>query len=65
MDAINALRGKKTVVIVAHRLSTLESCDRIFRLEAGKLVETGTPVEILQKIHGPSSKEHTDLGLSA
>lgn len=49
MDAIDALKGSKTVVIVAHRLSTVENCDRIFRMEAGKLVETGTPTEILRK----------------
>lgn len=65
MDAIDALKGSKTVIIVAHRLSTVENCDRIFRLEAGKLVETGTPAEILRKLTGPSTKPQPDLGLTA
>jgi ABC-type multidrug transport system fused ATPase/permease subunit len=65
MDAIDALKGSKTVIIVAHRLSTVENCDRIFRLEAGKLMETGTPDEILRKINGSSSKQQPDLGLTA
>ena len=38
MQAINGLRGKKTLLIVAHRLTTIERCDRVVRLEAGKLV---------------------------
>jgi ABC-type multidrug transport system fused ATPase/permease subunit len=44
MDSIFALQGTRTVVIVAHRLSTVEHCDRILKLETGKLVG-GSPVE--------------------
>ncbi|MEO5917109.1 MAG: ABC transporter ATP-binding protein [Luteolibacter sp.] len=65
MDAIHALRGSKTVIIVAHRLSTVESCDRIFRMEAGKLVETGTPAEILHKLAADNSRPPVDLGITA
>ena len=36
-----------TVVIIAHRLSTVENCDRIFWLEAGRLKAAGPPAEIL------------------
>ena len=39
MEAVNALRGVKTLLIVAHRLSTVERCDRLFHLERGRLVE--------------------------
>ena len=35
MEAITALHGTKTILIVAHRLSTVEHCDRLYRLEAG------------------------------
>ena len=38
MQAINALHGSKTILIVAHRLSTVENCDRVFKLNNGKLV---------------------------
>ncbi|MFZ5875356.1 MAG: ABC transporter ATP-binding protein [Nitrospirota bacterium] len=39
MEAIRSLHGKKTLLIVAHRLSTVEHCDRLFRLEQGKVLE--------------------------
>jgi ATP-binding cassette, subfamily B, bacterial PglK len=39
MAAVTALHGKKTVVIVAHRLSTLENCDRIYKLDHGILID--------------------------
>lgn len=36
MDSINRLHGKKTLVIIAHRLQTIEKCDMIYRVENGK-----------------------------
>jgi ABC-type multidrug transport system fused ATPase/permease subunit len=45
MEAITALHGTKTILIVAHRLSTVEHCDRLYRLETG--VQTTTQVEII------------------
>ena len=41
MHAVLALHGQKTIIIVAHRVSTLQDCDRIFRLEGGRLVAQG------------------------
>lgn len=38
MDAVRALQGSKTLIIVAHRLSTIERCDRLYRLEQGEAV---------------------------
>jgi ABC-type multidrug transport system fused ATPase/permease subunit len=35
MSALNALLGKKTIIIIAHRLSTVACCDRLYRLEHG------------------------------
>jgi ABC-type multidrug transport system fused ATPase/permease subunit len=46
MDAVTALRGSKTLVIVAHRLTTVAHCDRLFRLEHGRIVAVGTPAEL-------------------
>ena len=37
MDAINSLKGKKTMVIIAHRLKTVEECDMRFTVEDGKI----------------------------
>ena len=36
MESINSLHGKKTLVIIAHRLQTIEKCDMVYRVEAGK-----------------------------
>lgn len=38
MDAINSLKGRKTMVIIAHRLKTIENCDIIYRVDAGKIL---------------------------
>lgn len=40
MDAVNSFHGKKTMVIIAHRLNTIEKCDVIYKVEDRKLVET-------------------------
>lgn len=40
MDAINSFHGRKTMVIIAHRLNTIEKCDIIYRVDDGKIVET-------------------------
>ena len=37
MEAVNTLRGKKTILIVAHRISTLDGCDEIYFVKDGKL----------------------------
>ena len=38
MDSINRLHGRKTLVIIAHRLQTIEKCDMVYRIENGKAV---------------------------
>ncbi len=40
MEAINGFHGKKTMVIIAHRLNTIEKCDIIYKVDEGKIVET-------------------------
>jgi ABC-type multidrug transport system fused ATPase/permease subunit len=42
MDSIRALAGRKTLIMVSHRLSTLAHCDTIFTLREGRIRETGT-----------------------
>ena len=37
MDSINRLHGKKTLIIIAHRLQTIEKCDMVYRVEEGKI----------------------------
>lgn len=40
MSAIEAMHGSKTIIIVAHRLSTVSNCDRLYQFEMGRLVNT-------------------------
>ena len=49
MQAVQALQGKKTVIIVAHRLSTVEYCDRLYRLENARIVDEGTFSEVTSR----------------
>ena len=46
MQAIRLLAGEKTVILIAHRLTTVEECDRIYLLEAGRVVDQGTYAEL-------------------
>lgn len=39
MDSINRLHGKKTLIIIAHRLTTIEKCDMVYRVEDGNIVK--------------------------
>lgn len=39
MESINRLRGRKTMVIIAHRLTTIEGCDLVYRVKDGKIVK--------------------------
>jgi ABC-type multidrug transport system fused ATPase/permease subunit len=46
MAAINNLGSDKTIIMIAHRLSTVEKCDEIFVLEGGSVVERGSYDEL-------------------
>ena len=37
VDALNCLKGKLTIIMIAHRLTTVENCDKVIKLEAQKL----------------------------
>lgn len=40
MEAINSFHGRKTMVIIAHRLNTIEKCDIIYKVDEGKITKT-------------------------
>ena len=46
-EAIKSLSGTKTMIIIAHRLTTVEHCDCIYLLEKGRLVKSGTYQEVV------------------
>jgi len=41
VNEIKSLKGSKTLIVIAHRLSTVKHCDYIYRIEQGKIVEQG------------------------
>jgi ABC-type multidrug transport system fused ATPase/permease subunit len=61
--SISLLKGKCTIFAVAHRLSTIRNADRIFVLENGRVVESGTQNELMDK--GGRFKQLHDMQFSA
>jgi HlyD family secretion protein len=49
MEAIYEFSGQKTIILVAHRLKTVEKCDMIFFIDKGKVIDQGTYQELIKK----------------
>ena len=64
-ENIQKLKGHLTIIIIVHRLSTVERCDRLFWVEEGQLHKVGTPAELLPEYtasdlegaHGTAGKQ--------
>ena len=48
MNAIHDFSGKKTIILIAHRLKTIKKCDQIFLIDKGKLIDQGTYEELIK-----------------
>ena len=48
MHELRALRGERTLIVIAHRVRTVEACDRIVMLEHGRIVADGAYAELLE-----------------
>jgi len=57
INAIRSLAHRKTIVLVAHRFSTIRDCDVIYLLENGSIVDSGSYMELSER-----SSEFRDLG---
>ena len=49
MDAIQELSGKKTIIMIAHRLKTVQKCDIIYLMEKGEIVDQGNYQDLINK----------------
>ena len=48
LDGLRALTGRKTIIMIAHRLSTVRDCNQIFLMEHGRIVDHGTYDELMR-----------------
>ena len=46
---VEAIKGKKTIIAIAHRLKTLKNCDRLIYMDNGKILGVGTFKELEDK----------------
>lgn len=49
MDAIHNFAGKKTIIMIAHRLATVKQCDSIYLLASGKVIDQGSHDELTER----------------
>jgi ATP-binding cassette, subfamily B, bacterial PglK len=47
VEEIKHFKGEKTMIVIAHRLSTVKHCDRIYKLDQGCIIENGTTAKML------------------
>ncbi|HVM14712.1 MAG TPA: ABC transporter ATP-binding protein [Egibacteraceae bacterium] len=57
LDALTRLRGRRTLITVAHRLTTVQACDHVLLVRDGRIADRGTYAELAQR--------HASLKLSA
>lgn len=68
-DSLRSLRGQATILAIAHRLNTALAADQVIVLEGGRVVESGSPAELLQRegafyrlVQSPQAAFGADLG---
>jgi ABC-type multidrug transport system fused ATPase/permease subunit len=58
VDSIQALHGNKTIIVVAHRLTTVSNLDQLYVLDKGEFVESGVPSVIIRNIQNSKVKKN-------
>jgi ATP-binding cassette, subfamily B, bacterial PglK len=48
MEAIHDFSGQKTIIMIAHRLKTVQKCDQIFFIDKGRVIDQGTYQELIE-----------------
>lgn len=46
---IQQMKGKRTIIVIAHRLTTVQHCDRIYRMENGKVINEGSYHDVVEE----------------
>ncbi|MCT7974874.1 ABC transporter ATP-binding protein [Laspinema olomoucense] len=49
MEAVEKLSGEKTLIMIAHRLSTVKNCDRLYFMSQGQIIDSGTYEDLCQR----------------
>lgn len=49
MESIQSFAGKKTLIMIAHRLATVRNCDVIYLMDKGRIIDSGTYLELIEK----------------
>jgi ATP-binding cassette, subfamily B, bacterial PglK len=62
MESLAKLSGSRTILIIAHRLTTVRACDIIFFLKDGRLVDSGTYDDLIGKC--PEFRNMANIGIS-
>lgn len=65
VEEIRRLKGQKTLLVIAHRLTTVQHCDRIYRLKAGSIVEQGSYEEVVRRVEGATEGANPSLSSAA
>jgi ABC-type multidrug transport system fused ATPase/permease subunit len=72
METLQALKGRRTIVLVTHRLESVVACDQVFVMDAGRIVERGTHRELLRSNghyarmwSGANGPSNVNIGLEA
>jgi hypothetical protein len=49
LRGLHSMRGAKTLIMIAHRLTTVQGCDRLYVLDDGRIVDQGSFAELVQR----------------
>jgi ATP-binding cassette, subfamily B, bacterial PglK len=49
ISSIERLKGKRTIIMIAHRLTTVRNCDRIFMINQGQVIDSGSLLELAER----------------